>query len=194
MPRFGYRRKRRGSSRRLIKPILHIPSVIGTSVAANIAVPHFALVCGNIAGGSLSADQTTEDRLTDVPQGRRVGTITVNLTILNPVTNAIMEYAWLKVDKADTVPALGTLLPTSAECNTQGTQQAIRQEQPGRVIHYGTLPVTAGATSVRTVKGNFPKYGKSRVRVGDHYIFFVFQRGGSTSNSWNVEFRYTTSG
>ncbi len=117
----------------------------------------------------------------------------VNLTVATPVTSAILEYCWLKVDKADTVPALGTLLPTSAECTTQGTQQAVRQEQPGRVIHYGTLPITSGATAVRQVKANWSRYGKNKVRIGDHYIFFVFQRGGSASNSYNVEFRYTTS-
>ncbi len=116
------------------------------------------------------------------------------LTVQAPVTNAILEYAWLKVDKADVVPSLGTLLPTSLECDTQGTQQAVRQEQPGRVIHYGTLPLTPGMTATRTVKANWAKYGKARVHIGDHYIFFVFQRAGSASNLYNVEFLYKTSG
>ncbi len=186
------RRSRRSSPRRMLKPITHIPSVIGNNPAANIAIVHFSLVCGTVAGESLSGDVINENRLVDVPPGRRTGTHTVQFSILNPVTNAIYEYAWLKIDKADTVPLLGTLLPTSAECNSQGTQQAIRQEQPGRVINYGTIGVTPGQTTTRTIKAYWGKYGKSKVSIGDHYVFYVFQRGGSASNSYNVEFRYKT--
>ncbi len=116
------------------------------------------------------------------------------LSIENPVTNAVLEYAWVKIDKANTVPVLGTLLPTSAECATQGTQQALRQEQPGRVILYGTVAITAGANATRRIVANWAKYGKSRVSIGDHYLLFIFQRGGSTSNLFNVEFLYKTSG
>ncbi len=173
---------------------MHIPSVMGNNPGANIAIVHVAALCPRIAGASLSTNIQDEDRLQDVSPGRRVDTIIANLTVEAPVTNAILEYAWLKIDKADAVPALGTLLPTSVECDTQGTQQAIRQEQPGRVIHYGCLPITPGMTSVRSIKGNFKKFRKSFVHIGDFFIFYVFQRGGSASNSYNVEFRYTAHG
>ncbi len=178
----------------LYKPVIHVPSAIGNNPVANTAVVFVAGVAARLAGESLTVDVTDESRDREIAIGRQVGTMVATITVATPVTNAILEYGWVKVEKANTTPLLGTLLPTSAECLSQGTQQALRQEQPGQVIKYGTLPITAGAASVRVVKGAWGKYRMAKCRVGDHFIFYVFERGGSASNSYNIEFFYKTSG
>ncbi len=162
--------------------------------APNIAIVFVAGVAANLAGASLTADQTDENRDREIAIGRKVGTMVATLSVTQTSLSGILEYAWVKVEKADTTPLLGTLLPTSAECSTQGTQQAIRQEQPGQVIHYGTLPYSSETTRTKVIKAPWGKYKMSKCRVGDHFIFYVFMRGGGTGTFYNVEFFYKTSG
>ncbi len=192
--RHFYKSRGRRSRKRLIKPITHIPSAMGNNPAANIAVVFIAGVSARLAGLATTGQVIDENRDREIAVGRSVTTMVATLSVENPVTNAVLEYAWVKVEKADTTPALGTLLPTSSECEGQGTQQALREVQPGQVIKYGVIPITAGANSSRVIKANWAKYRMSACRIGDHFILYVFQRGGSASNKYNIEFFYKTSG
>ncbi len=186
--RFKKRRKM------LYKPITHVPSAMSNSPAANIAIVFVAGVAARLAGAAITVDVTDEDRDREIGIGRRVGNMVATLTVATATTSGILEYAWVKVEKADTTPALGTLLPTSAECLASGTQQAIRQEQPGQVIHYGSMPFTSETTATRRIVAKWGKYGMAKCRIGDHFIFYVFQRTGTASTVYNVEFLYKTSG
>jgi len=167
---------------------------MGNSPAVDVAIVFVAGVANNLAGGSTTGDTINENRDRVIAIGRTVRSMAVTLTVEKATASGILEYAWIKVEKADTTPALGTLLPTSAECNTSGTQQAVRKEQPGQVIHYGSLAFSPETTRTRRITAKWAKYRMSRVRVGDHFIFYVFQRGGNTSTVYNCEFLYKTSG
>ena len=167
---------------------------MGNAPAANIAVVFIAGVASNLAGASLTGNQIDENRDREIAIGRRVGTMVATITVESTTASGILEYAWVKVEKADTTPILGTLLPTSAECATQGTQQALRQEQPGQVIHYGTMAFTAQTTRTKVVKANWAKFKMAKCRVGDHFIFYVFKRVGGSATIYNIEFFYKTSG
>ncbi len=167
---------------------------MGNNPAANIAVVFIAGLSARLAGLAVTGQVIDENRDREIAVGRNVTTMVATISVENPVTNAVLEYCWVKVEKADTTPLLGTLLPTSSECEGQGTQQAMREVQPGQVIKYGVIPITAGANSSRVVKAHWSKYRMSACRIGDHFIFYVFQRGGSSSNKYNIEFFYKTSG
>ncbi len=190
-----YRRSRRSSRRRVpSNPITHVPSAMGNSPAANIAIVFVAGVCTRLAGASLTGTTTEEDRDRAIAVGRQVGTMVARITVEKATAGGILEYGWVKVEKADTTPALGTLLPTSVECDTQGTQQALRQEQPGQVIYYDQLAFSPETTRSKQAVARWGKYRMSKCRVGDHFIFYVFQRGGNNSTTYNVQFLYKTSG
>ncbi len=184
----------RGRRTRKLKlnPITHVPSSMNNSLAADTALVIIPGVATRVAGASLTGTTTEEDRDRAIAIGRQVGSMTAVITVEKSTAGGILEYCWVKVEKADTTPLLGTLLPTSAECNTQGTQQAVRQEQPGQVIHYGQLPFSPETTRSKTVRAIWGKYKMSKCRVGDHFIFYVFQRGSNTGTIWNVQFLYRT--
>jgi len=192
MRHFGSRRPMR---RRVpVKPITHVPSSIGNTPGKDIAVVFVAGVASRLAGASLTADTTDENRDREISIGRQVHTMVATLSVTQATISGILEYCWIKVEKADTTPVLGTLLPTSAECTTQGTQQACRQHQPGQVIHYGQMAYSKETTRVKTIKAPWGRYKMSKCRIGDHFIFYVFQRGGDAVTFYNVEFFYKTSG
>ncbi len=162
------------------------------SLAANIGLVVFAAVSERLAGGSITGDVTTENLDRTVAVGRHINSIKFDVTIEKSTASGILEYAVFKIERADTTPLLGTLLPTSAEVASAGLQQAIRKEQPGRVYHYGALPFTPETTRRKTFRVNFAKFKKTQMRSGDHIGIFMFQRNSNTGTIFNVEMMYKT--
>lgn len=174
------RRRGRGRKRQFMRnPVMHLPSSIGNSINAGSSVINYAAVVANygITGTALTSDLNEQvDRSQTVRLGENIDTITWDIG-LSPVDTGIIEICVFKVERANSVPTTdGTLLPANSTITTTGLQAAMRQYQPGRIIHYRKVGVAAAQPRAIKVVGNFAKFKMSKIRTGDYYGIAIYNR------------------
>ncbi len=191
--RHYFNRSRKRKVTYLKNPIQHSPSLIGNAPANGIALLHVFAQAPGLAGGSMSADRTDENRLTEVGNGRKLGRVTIDVGII-PATGqqGFYEYAVVKYERSTSVPVVGTdPVPSSADCVGTGLQQAVRRLTPGYCIQFGLIPITTETTVVRKITISFAKFRKAKVRDGDYYCIIFYNRTQATG-TYDLHFRYRT--
>ncbi len=154
----------------------------GTVVANTTNI--FILTSPSIfAGGSASSNIEAQDKDRTVNVGHHIGTLNISIGIQDTTNSGVIEYGVTQVERALSTPALGNNnLPTSAEIATQGMQQALRMENPGRVFHWSQQAYTIEQTIVKTIKVSPAKYRRSKCKAGDHWVLLVHNRGDGGVN------------
>lgn len=195
MRHFGFKRRGGRRSRRLIKPVTHIPTSMANSPGTDSVLSVIIVAPDSFADDSLTAFSNDENRDRTVAIGRRIaGNIRVNINIESAAVAGTLEWAFWKIERSTITPVTGGQLPNSAECNTQGLQQAIRQKLPGWVYKFGMIAYTPETTRVATLFLNLSKFKADYIRSGDHVGILFFNRGGSALTKWDVQMMYKTSG
>ncbi len=175
--------------------IQHSPALLGNAPANNVALLHVLAHAGNLAGSSLTTGRTGgEDRSTEVDNGRYVRDMIVQIAFIpNVNTVGYYEIAFIKYERSTSVPTIGTdPVPTSAVCISDGLQGAIRSLSPGYMIKFMQVPVTKETSKVLSLKINWSKYRKAKVRDGDYFCLVVFNKS-SSSGVYDISTRYNTS-
>ncbi len=181
--------------RKLLKnPIQHSPSLIGNAPSTNTGLLHVLAHAQGLAGGSMSANRTDEDRLTEVGNGRRINSMIVSIGFVPATaTQGYYELGFIKYERSTSVPALGTdPVPSSANIATVGLQQEVRSLTPGYMIKYMQVPVTAEISKTLSIKLNWNKYRKGMVRDGDYFTVLIFNRTNG-AGTYDIQTRFTTS-
>ncbi len=191
-----YSNRRPGRRRKTIRKMVmqHIPAFLGNSPSNNIALVHVLAHSGSLAGGSLSASRMEEDRLTEVANGNHIGRTHVDISFVPAdATQGYYEYAFVKYERSHSVPTIGVdPVPSSADIQTNGMQQACRSITPGYVVQFGTIPVTAETTVNRKLSVSWSKFGKSQCRDGDYFVLLVFNRAVADAGIYDLQVRYKT--
>ena len=174
--------------------VMHIPSSIGNSVAANNATTFFPAqpVTAYLTAGSAITGDTHEDADRNVSNiiGSKIATIFNTISFRDVTVNGIMEIALFKVERANAVPTVGGgLLPTTVAITGQGLQQAMRQFQPGRVLKYLKAAIAAEQPRVVHAKHQLFKFNMSTMRAGDYIGIIVYNRS-SAAVTVDFESRY----
>ncbi len=194
MRHFGF--KRRSKGRRLVKPVTHIPAAMGNAPGANTALVIIAVAPDSFADDSLTAFSNQENRDRTVAIGRRIaGNIRFDINIETASVSGTLEWAIFKIQRATVTPTLGDVfLPTSAECDAQGLQQALRQKIPGWVFKFGMIAYSPETTRTARITINLKRFKQDYIRSGDHVGLIIFNRGGSVATLFDVQMFYKTSG
>ncbi len=180
-----FRRMRRGrSTRPARKSVQHF-----TCSLANVIVTTGALVlnCANAGAMSLTEASNvvpiyaTSNKQQEVTVGSQIGRTTFDIGIRGATTSGILEYMVFKVERANTIPALGAGgLPTAAQILAGGMQCTMREFQPGRCLEFGLLAYTADTTRTKKIVTNWKKFKMATLRQGDFYGIIYFNRGGGS--------------
>ncbi len=129
------------------------------------------------AAGSASSNIEAQDKDRTVNVGHHIGRININISIRNPGAAGIIEATVFKVERAAATPVLGTHpVPSVAQINTQGSQQAMRLANPGKVFHFSTTPYTTGTTRTKVITVSPAKYKLSKIKAGDHWCLCLFNK------------------
>ncbi len=146
------------------------------------------------AGSSMTSDRTGTDRLTQVGNGQRVGTITYTIQI-EPITAVgTIEWVCFRLERQFSAPVIGTNpMPTSAEIDASGLQQMMRSNIPSWVEKFGAFPLSIETPKVVTIKCNPKRTGAGPQRDGDYHGIIFFNRTTGTVN-WSVQMRYRSYG
>ncbi len=160
------------------------------SFATNISAVVFAVTPSVNAGGSITSNRLDTDRDRDVSNGEKIGRITYSLQF-EPGTAAVgtIEYCCFRSERSQSTPALGTILPTSAENAAQGLQQAMRLNIPGWVMKFGIFPVSPETPMTRTVSVSPSRMGAPAIRDGDFMGIVLHNRTNGNVN-FSVQMRY----
>ncbi len=170
--------------------VIHVPSTMGGTIAANTASAIIISSPSIFAGGSASSNIEAQDKDRTVNVGHHIGLLNLSIGIQDSVSSGVIEYGVTHVERALATPALGNNnLPTSAEIATQGMQQALRMENPGRVFHWSQSPYTIEMTTVKNIKVSPAKYKRSKCKAGDHWVLLLHNRGVGTVNV-DIQMRY----
>ncbi len=149
-------------------------------LTATSIVTYAAIPTSNYAatGAALSGDTFEQaDRLSQNPLGAKINTIRFNVAIRGISDNGIIEYAMFKIERATAVPQLGDgQLPDQTSINSLGLQAAMRQFQPGRVLHFGQLAIATEQPRVFVKTINYAKFKMSTLRTGDYYGIIIHNR------------------
>ncbi len=166
---------------------------MGNAPGNNLALVHVLGKAGELAGASMAASRTPEDRFQEIANGRTVGNMTINLDFtVAAATTGYYEYAVVKFEKQTAVPTLGAgNMPSSADMAATGLQQAIRNDAPGWVIEYNTIALTGGSNRSKVIKCRWGKYNKAKVRDGDFFMLIIFNRSDA-NGPYDVQIRYRT--
>ncbi len=143
------------------------------------------------AGTSATNPRIDTDRDRECSNGERVGFTRFHLQ-MEPSGTATgsIEYMIFKVERAFTVPVVGTdPIPSSAEVDTQGIQQAFRLNMSTWCCKFGTIALSPDTPVSRTITINWAKFKKATVKDGDHYGIAMFNRTSGTVN-WSVQMFY----
>ncbi len=183
MPRYGFRKRTR--RRRAIKSsITHVPSTMDQTFSTNILALIYSAIATVVAGTSATTSRLDTDRDRECSSGENVGFTKFTLQF-EPSAGAFgtIEYVVFKAERQQTVPVVGTFpIPSSADVDGTGIQQAFRLNMPGWVCKFGVFPVSAETPMTRTVTVNWNKFKKGTVRDGDHYGIALFNRASSNVN------------
>lgn len=188
------RSTRRG--RRSIRPsVMHVTNAMNSNALAPVstgqAVHIFALAGGYVTAGTAltTARETSSNREQECTIGSHVGKTIIDFCVRSGTTAGKVEYVVIKIERTQTVPAIGTILPANAVPIASGMQTAYRQYFPGRVLKYGQVPFTPETATVRRISVNWAKFGLGTVRAGDYYCI-VFYNQGITGIAIDVTTRY----
>ncbi len=170
-----YRKKRRritGNS------VIHIPSTIAAAPGANTSIVFIISSPSIFADGSASDNIEAQDKDRTVNVGHHIGRINISLSIRNPTASGIMEFGVFKVERVASTPALGVFpIPSSAENNSQGLQQSMRLQNPGKVFHFSQRAYTPELAVVHNITVSPAKYKLSKFKAGDHWVLMIHNRG-----------------
>ncbi len=159
--------------------------------ATNILSLIFSTVSTVVAGTSATTGRLDTDRDREVSNGEKVGFTRFTLQF-EPSATAVgsIEYVLFKAERQATTPVVGTFpIPSSAEVDGQGIQQAFRLNMSTWVCKFGVFPVTPEVAFARTVTINWSKFKKGTVKDGDHYGIALFNRTNGTIN-FSVQMMY----
>ncbi len=170
--------------------VIHVPSTINGTIGAG-AETLFVIVSPSIfAAGSASSNIEAQDKDRTVNVGHHVGTFFLDTSVRTTTGDGVVEFCIIKVERADATPAIGTHpIPSGTEISTQGTQQACRLANPGKVFHYSKLTYSAEHPQNHKMKVSPAKFKLSKVKAGDHWVLLVHNRS-ATSVVFDFECRY----
>ncbi len=170
--------------------VIHVPATIGSSMGTNTALVVIIESPSIFAAGSASSNIEAQDKDRTVNVGHHIGRLTLDVSIPAATSSGILECTVFKVERHDTTPVLGTHpVPSAAECLAQGSQQACRMANPGKVFHYSGTPYSAETTRVKKIAVSPAKYRLSKVKAGDHWVLLLFNRG-LNGVSVDIQMRY----
>ncbi len=190
MRHFGYRRGR--SPKRVFKTsIQHSPSSMGNSILTDAQLVTFQAVSTVPAGTSMANARIDTDRAVEVSNGEEVGNMTVTVGIFPGASNGYIEYAVFKAQRQSTTPVVGTFpMDSNSAVNSAGLQQIMRQNMPGWVYKFGTIPYTPETIHTRDIKISYRKFKVAKVRDGDFFGIVFFNRGASTVTfDWQARYK-----
>jgi len=180
----------RRTKRKLGNSVIHVPSSMAGTIGANSAVLVVIESPSIFAAGSASSNIEAQDKDRTVNVGHHIGRLNLDISIRNTTGDGVVEFLVEKVERNDTTPVLGTHpVPSIAEINSQGMQQATRMANPGKVFHYSKRAYTIEQTFVHRIIVSPAKYKLSKCKAGDHWILLLFNRGPLQVN-FDFEARY----
>ncbi len=178
------RRRRRRSAKRFASTVTHVPSSISNGLSTNTSLIFYAAIPANYAvtGTALSSDTfENADRQQNCPIGSTIDNIVFNIAFRGLTDNGVMEYAFFKIERSNVVPTGdNVMLPNDTVILSQGLQSAIRQYQPGRVLHYGQVAVATEQPRCISKSVPYGKFKLSKLRTGDYYGVQIFNRSAAT--------------
>lgn len=158
--------------------------------ALNIAAVVIAVAPNNTAGASATSGRLDTDRDRAVSNGEKIGRITYCLQLEpNATAKGTIEYVCWRTERSQVTPSLTNQLPTSAECDSEGIQQAYRLRLPGWVMKFGAFPIAPETPSVRTISVSPSRMGMPGIRDGDFTGITIFNRTNGTVD-FSVQMRY----
>ncbi len=176
MPRF--RRSFRRPRRKTGNVVIHVPSTMDQNLVKDVASLIVISAPSIFAAGSASSNIEAQDKDRTVNVGHHIGRLNLDIGFRNMITDGIIEFCVLKVERDDSVPAIGTHpIPSSAEILSQGLQQACRMANPGKVFYFAQRAYTIEMPFVQKITVSPAKYKLSKCKAGDHWILILFNRG-----------------
>lgn len=175
-----------------IKSVQHITAVMGQSVVTVTSLTHIfanASTYLTTGVGVTTPYAGTANREQENQIGSKIGTTIISISARDLTASGILEYAVWKRERQPAVPVAGTGLPSNARMLAVGTQTAMREEMPGRILHYGKVAVAPEQPRAWTVKINWAKFRLQTIRTGDFYGITFFNRSADTIVV-DVETRY----
>jgi len=189
MPRYGYRRRMK-PRRKMGNSVIHVPSTMGGTIPGNTMAVVVVESPSIFAGGSASSNIEAQDKDRTVNVGHHIGTLNINWSIRDTIGDGVMEFGVIKVERDDSTPVLGTHpIPSNATVGTQGLQQALRLDNPGKTFHFSTRAYTIQHTLTHKIIVSPAKYKLSKVKAGDHWMAFAFNRGAAVV-TYDFQARY----
>ncbi len=158
--------------------ISHVPSTMDQTFGTNILSLIFSTVSTVVAGVSATTGRLDTDRDREVSNGELVGRTTYTIQA-EPSTTAIGTVEWMifKAERQATTPVVGTHpIPSSADVDGQGIQQAFRLNMSTWCCKFGAFPVTPEVSVVKNITINWAKFKKATVKDGDFYGLALFNR------------------
>ncbi len=179
MRHYVFRRRRRVSSPRG-NVVIHVPSTIGGTVAAGGATLVVIVSPSIFAGGSASSNIEAQDKDRTVNVGHKVGTFFLDLAIRVTTADGAIEFCVAKDERSEATPVLSTFpMPSPAEISTQGMQQVMRLNNPGKVFHFSTRAYSADNTFTHRIRITPAKFKLAKIKAGDHWVLLMFNRGSA---------------
>ncbi len=194
MRHYGFRR--RGRTRR--KPIgqvtVHVPSTMEQTTGLDVGSIVYAQVPSLMAGGSASSNIEASDRDRTVNVGNSIiGAINFDFSTRSSPAAGSLDFCVFRVERSFITPVIGTdPIPSNSEMLTQGVQQAMRMNMPGRVLHFSTRSYAIEQPINHKIRIIPAKFRMAKVRPGDFIGIMIFNRG-SGSVIWSMQMRYKES-
>ncbi len=182
----GRRKKRRITG----NTVIHVPSTIAQTITTNNSALVVLESTSIFAGGSASSNIEAQDKDRTVNVGHHIGMFNIDISLRNTTGDGVVEFIVEKVERAAATPALGTHpVPSNAEIAAQGSQQATRLANPGKVFHYSKVAYSIEQVRTHKMKVSPAKFKLSKCKAGDHWILIMHNRGPTTI-TFDFEARY----
>lgn len=188
MPR--YFRKSRRRIRKSGNSVIHVPSTIGGTIAAN-GMAVLVLASPSIdAAGSASSNIEAQDKDRTINVGHHMGMVTTDFAIRVTSADGIVEFCIFKAERQATVPVVGTHpVPSVAQALASGLQQVVRLANPGKTYHYSQRSYSIENTVAHKIRVSTAKFRASKWKAGDYLMLLVFNRG-SVQVTYDLQARY----
>ncbi len=164
---------------------------MGNTILTNDQLLTVPAKAGLLAGTALATDRDAGDRSQELQTGNILGNMTIDVTASpSGAAFGVIEYVVFKVQRALTVPIIGTdPIPSDADAITGGLQSAYRKNMPGWIIQFGTFRISAEVTAIKKIRINWNKFRMAKVRDGDFFCIVYFNRtGGSITFDWQARY------
>ncbi len=170
--------------------VIHVPSTISSTPAANTSVLYILQSPSIFAGGSASSNIEAQDKDRTANVGHHLGQFTIDISVRNTTGDGVVEFCVYKIERAAGTPVLGTHpVPSTAEVLAAGMQQECRLQNPGKVFHYSKRAYSIEQPFQHKIRVSPAKFRLSKVKAGDHWVLQIFNRGG-TAIALDYEARY----